>query len=76
MFPFALVLLFVLRLRFPPGSSVRRVLISRYGQTGLIYVYFMNFSNEHKFSERDVPDEKATKLTDFNIRLPDVKHIP
>ena len=35
MFPLTSVLLFILRLRFPPGSSVRRILISRYGQTAL-----------------------------------------
>ena len=35
MFPFTLELLFVLRLWFPPGSSVKRILISRYGQITL-----------------------------------------
>ena len=40
-FPLTLVLLFVLRLRFLPGSSVRRILISRNGQTALnsLYIY-------------------------------------
>ena len=44
MFPLTFVLLFFLRRGFPPGASVRKIFISRYGHTALNTIIFFRIA--------------------------------
>ena len=64
MFTLTLVLLFILRLRFPPGSSVRSILITRYGQTGLNSYEFY----QRKFLALGNSQSSSVLCGDFNLQ--------
>ena len=61
-FPLTLVLLFILRLRFPLGSSVRRILTSRYGQTAL---------SRFEIHSHKMVTEYPSSVRSCNISIPD-----